>query len=612
MRARLTIEQGEGRPEVLDLDPDKPITLGRSRENTIVLRDAHASRHHAKIDFQDGQWVLRDASARNGTRVDGQRIQHSTVLRHGQEICIAATRLRFTVGDPYVHVLAGAGLDGSTPPSGNFGGANEDLTTLQPDELAVLYEFMTGSVEETDPQALVRRLLETLCLQTRATCAGFLSFDAENPLPKLVVPEIAQVDITLSRRLNQRASDENRTIWLREGAGDFHDCDSLMPFTDALCVPLKADGPPLGALHVYKSGQSFTQREVRFCEVLGNFAASSLARLRLFRTLAAENSRLRGHGMQPSVLIGEGPAMSRLRDLIGRAAACLSTVLVHGETGAGKEPVALTLHAQSGRCKGPFVVCNCGAIAPTLLESELFGHVKGAFTSAVADRSGLFEQADDGTLFLDEIGDMSLECQVKVLRAIEGKGFRPVGGTREIRTDVRVIAATHKDLEQEVRAERFRQDLYYRLRVIYIPVPPLRDHAEDIPALADHFLERLAAGTGQRKKHVSAAALRRLQEYGWPGNVRQLRAVLENAVVMCDGDTIEEGNLWLADATSCELPVSLNLDAVTAWAVRRGLERTQGNVTRTAELLGVARETLRTMMKKFQIGRKGHDDLHAR
>jgi Nif-specific regulatory protein len=413
------------------------------------------------------------------------------------------------------------------------------------------------------------------------------------------------VDITLSRKLNQRASDENRTVWLREGVGEFRDCDSLVPFDDALCVPLKAEGPPLGALHVYLSGGSFTQRQVRFCEVVGGYAASSLARLRLFRSLAAENSRLRGHGLQPSTLIGDSPALRRLRDLIARAASCLSTVLIHGETGAGKEPVALTLHAQSTRANGPFVVCNCGAIAPTLLESELFGHVKGAFTSAVADRSGLFEQADDGTLFLDEIGDMSLDCQVKVLRAIEGKGFRPVGGTREIRTDVRVIAATHKDLEQEVRAGRFRQDLYYRLRVIYILVPPLRDHAQDIPALAEHFLERLAAGTGRRRKRLSAAALHRLREYGWPGNVRQLRAVLENAVVMCDGDTIGEGNLWLADAASSDLPLSLNLDEVTAWAVRRALERTQGNVTRAAELLGVARETLRTMMKKFRIGRKG-------
>jgi Nif-specific regulatory protein len=604
MRARLTIEQGEGVPRLIDLDPDKTITLGRSRDNTIVLYDEHASRQHAKIFFQEGKWLIHDFGALNGTRLNGERIEQEAVLVNGQEIGIAEMRLRFSATEADSLPQADSGFDALSPAPAKGTTASEVPTKFQADELAVLYQFMTGSVEETDPQALVRRLLETVRLQTQAAIVGFLSFDPENPLPKLVLPEVARVDVALSRQLNQRAQEENRTVWLREGCEEFNDSESLMPFNDALCVPLRAEGPPLGALHVYKSCQSFTQREVRFCEVASGYAASSLARLRLFRSLTAENSRLRAHGGESDALIGDGPAMRRLRDLLGRAASCASTVLINGETGAGKEPVALTLHALSARAKGPFVVCNCGAIAPTLLESELFGHVKGAYTNAVADRPGMFEQADDGTLFLDEIGDMSMDCQVKVLRVIEGKGFRPVGGAREIRTDVRVIAATHKDLEQEVRAGRFRQDLYYRLRVIYIRVPPLREHPDDIPQLAAHFLERLAAGNRLRLKKLSAGALRRLQEYPWPGNVRQLRAVLESAVVMCDGDTIEEGTLWLADATFTDQPLSLNLDDLSAWAVRKALARTEGNVTRTAELLGVARETLRTMMKKFQIERE--------
>jgi two-component system, NtrC family, response regulator HydG len=602
MRASLTIERGEGVPPVLELDPKTAVTLGRSRDNTLVLHDEHASRQHAQIFFQEGQWLIRDFGALNGTRLDGKPIQQQAVLQHGQEIGIAEMRLRFTLqGTPAPTLLAGPAAAiprgvGILPALGD-----EDTTALQADDLAVLYDFMKGSAEETDQQALVRSLLEIIALKTRAGVVGFLSFDPDNPLPKMVLPEVAKVDIALSRRLNQRARQEGRTVRLPQGDNDADRSESLMPFQDALCVPLKADGAPLGALHVYRSGKLLSQREVNFCEVAGGHAAHRLARLRELRSLTAENSRLREHSAASSILVGDGPAMRRLRDLIGRAASCDAAVLIHGETGAGKEPVALALHAQSARARGPIVVSNCGAIMPTLLESELFGHVKGAFTGALNDHQGLFEQADDGTLFLDEIGDMSLECQVKLLRVIEGKPFQPVGGTRRIQTDVRVVAATHKNLEQEVRAGRFRQDLYYRLVVVYLRVPPLREHPEDIPALAAHFLERLAAGNRQRQKKLSPAALRRLQEFSWPGNVRQLRAVLESAMVMCDGDTIEEGNLWLAGASHPDQPLTLNLEALTEWAVRRALARTEGNLVRAAELLGISRETVRNMKRKYQI-----------
>jgi two-component system, NtrC family, response regulator HydG len=605
MRACLTIERGEGVPRTVDLHPELPVTLGRSRNNTVVLHDEHASRHHAKVFFHEGQWHVQDFGALNGTRIDGERIQDQAELRHGQEIGIADMRLRFALLDPGSAEPRAPVPAATTARLEHNGKPDDEETSLQPDEVAVLLAFMTACMNETDPQAVVRRLLEVVHKQTAAAIAGFLSFDPENPLSKLVLPELAHVDIALSRQLNQRAREENRTVWLREGTGGLESSGSLLPFNDAVCVPLPAEGPPLGALHVYKSEGQFTPGAVRFCEAASTCAAGSLARLRILRRLAADNSRLRGHVPESDRLVGESSAMRRLQELIIRAASCSATVLIHGETGAGKEPVAVTLHAQSPRAGGPFVVCNCGAIAPSLLESELFGHVRGAFTGATHDRAGVFEQADDGTLFLDEIADMSVDCQVKVLRVIEGKGFRPVGGTREVLTDVRIVAATHKDLEREVRAGRFRQDLYYRLRVVFIRVPPLREHAEDIPALAQFFLERLAEGKAQKKKRLSHTALRRLQEYTWPGNVRQLRATLENAVIMSARDTIEEQDLWLADTAQAELPLSLNLEELTTWAIRRALDTTNGNITRAAELLGVARETLRIMMKKYEIARGG-------
>jgi DNA-binding NtrC family response regulator len=345
--------------------------------------------------------------------------------------------------------------------------------------------------------------------------------------------------------------------------------------------------------------------------VVAGYAANDLARLRRCRTLEAENSRLRGPGPAAERLVGRGPAMQQLEQIINRFARCRSTVLIHGETGSGKELVALALHRHSPRRNGPLVVANCGAIAPTLLESELFGHCEGAFTGATASRPGLFQQADDGTLFLDEIGDMSLDCQVKVLRVLEGKGFRPVGGTEEVKTDVRLIAATHKDLAREVKAGRFRQDLYFRLRVLFVQVPPLREHREDIPDLVEHFLDKFALESGRRKR-LSAEALQRLQEYPWPGNVRELRTVIESAVMMSDGEGIEPHELWLQDAPiTADQPLSLNLEHVEAWAIRQAMQKTKGNVTRAAKVLGIARETLGLKLKKYQIAREEWGEQRA-
>jgi Nif-specific regulatory protein len=605
MRARLVILRGEGVPPVLELDPSRPISLGRSRDNDLVLHDEHASRQHARIYCQDDQWILRDCGTRNGTRVNAARVENEVTLLDGHEIEIADMRLRFSL-------LGGNGFEADPVPAQDEAGPEtpgcDGLplfdTPLQQDELTVLHDFMTAAITESSPCGIVQRMLSTVCRQTRATVAGFLSLDEEQPLPKMVHPELARVDYALSRQLTQRVQKEHRAAWLKGGIPNFEESESLLPFQDAVCVPLKAEGAPLGALHVYKSGGFFTERDVRFCKVVAGYAATALARLRTCRSLEAENSRLRVHAPVSDQIIGTSPAIEQLLAMIAKAAPVRSTVLIHGETGAGKELVALALHRNSPRRRGPLVVANCGAIPPTLLESELFGHEKGAFTGADAARPGLFRQADDGTLFLDEVGDMTLACQVKLLRVIEGMGFRPVGGVRDVRCDVRVIAATHKDLAQEVRAGKFRQDLYFRLRVIYIPVPPLREHREDIPALIDHFLNRVAADCGKRKR-IAPAALKRLQEYAWPGNVRELRTVIESAALMSDGDTIEERDLWLQDVPmATDQPGSLNLEQLEAWAILQALRKTKGNVSHAARILGIARETLILKMKKYEISKE--------
>src|SRR5512144_1018967 len=256
------------------------------------------------------------------------------------------------------------------------------------------------------------------------------------------------------------------------------------------------------------------------------------------RRLEAENQALRAKVDRTQTMIGESQAMRQLREQVAMAAPTNGRVLIYGENGTGKELVARTVHSLSRRRHGPFVEVYCAAIPEELIEIELFGHVKGPHTGAVADRRGKFELADGGTLFLDEIGDMSLKTQAKVLRVLQEQVVERVGGTTSTRVDVRVLAATNKELPAEIRAGRFREDLYFRLNVIPVFVPPLRDRDPDIPLLAEHFMAGFAREYGRRAKTLDASAVAALQEYAWPGNVRELRNVIERLVIMAPGDTI--------------------------------------------------------------------------
>src|SRR5512138_1599123 len=272
------------------------------------------------------------------------------------------------------------------------------------------------------------------------------------------------------------------------------------------------------------------------------------------RHLEAENRALRAKVDRSQTMVGESYAMRQLREQVAMAAPTNGRVLIHGDNGTGKELVARTIHALSRRRAGPFVEVNCAAIPEELIESELFGHVKGAFTGAVGDRRGKFEIADGGTLFLDEIGDMSLKTQAKVLRALQEQVVEPVGGSNTVKVDVRVLAATNKDLPGEIRAGRFREDLYFRLNVIPIFVPPLRDRDADIPLLAEHFIAELAREYGRRSKRFDTPATNRLRAYSWPGNVRELRNVIERLMIMVPGDTISAQEVGFLDQNAAAPP----------------------------------------------------------
>jgi two-component system nitrogen regulation response regulator NtrX len=341
------------------------------------------------------------------------------------------------------------------------------------------------------------------------------------------------------------------------------------------------------------------------------------------RHLEAENLALRARVDAQHTMVGESPGMIRLREQVAMAAPTNGRVLIFGENGTGKELVARNIHALSLRRSGPFVEVNCAAIPEELIESELFGHVRGAFTGAVADRRGKFELAHGGTIFLDEIGDMSLKTQAKVLRVLQEQVMEAVGGSTRIRVDARVLAATNKDLLAEIKAGRFREDLYFRLNVVPISVPPLRDRREDITLLADHFMAMLAKEYGRRAKRFDSEASDALRRYPWPGNVRELRNVIERLMIMVPGERVAARDLLFLDHGGAQLsggeataapilPLHHARDDFERQYILRALAAQQGNISRTADVLGVERSNLYRKMRSFGIApRRVEDDVEA-
>jgi two-component system response regulator AtoC len=310
-------------------------------------------------------------------------------------------------------------------------------------------------------------------------------------------------------------------------------------------------------------------------------------------------------------ILAKSPRMQEIFRTITKIADYKTTILVTGESGVGKELVARAVHHRSNRRGGPFVPVNCGAIPENLLESELFGHKKGAFTDAVQDRRGLFEEATNGTLFLDEIGELPLALQVKLLRVLEDEKIRRVGDTKDLQVDVRIVAATHRDLTSETKAGRFREDLFYRLNVLHIHCPPLRERREDIPLLIEHFLARNNVRLGTRIRGLDTEARRLLYEYSWPGNVRELENTIERAMVLAESDQIVATDLSerIREArdpvqlqlASGELSVKKTMRIIEEILIRRALQKTKGNRTRAAEVLEISHRALLYKIKDYEI-----------
>jgi DNA-binding NtrC family response regulator len=476
----------------------------------------------------------------------------------------------------------------------------------QVQELMLLYQLCIKLLGIGEPSEVIRASLELIRSRTGAAIAGFLWASDDGQLkPKLVLPQQAAAKLAMNATLTELVAHEGHAIWVanQPSAGE-----SLDSFADAICVPLIKKNQPsgertiLGALHVYLEDGRFRQSEFDFVITVANLVTIALVRAREQVSLQTEHDRLLSHTVDSPELIGQSEPMLALKNKINRVARAAGCVLVRGESGSGKELVARAIHKSSPRKDRPLVCVNCAAIPAELMESQLFGHKAGSFTGADRDHTGFFQQADLGTLFLDEVGEMPLEGQAKLLRILEGHPFLPVGGIEEISVDVRVVAATNRDLAAYVKEGKFREDLYYRLTVFELVVPPLRERGSDIELLVEFFLDHFRKQHGRPRLALADDARRKLLAYRWPGNVRQLRNRIDSAVVMTEGNEISAADLALRDASS-EVLETLEIDHWERKLIVEALTRSAGNVPEAAKLLGIGRATLYRKIEQYHIER---------
>lgn len=588
--------------------------MGRGTNCHISLLDPLCSRVHAVLRGDEDRWVITDQESRNGTTVNGQKIREAT-LDDGHVIALGSNEFEFHLSDEP------ATAESDDPSKTQtivqdlpiaVQQSNEEVlaalpTPEQVQELVLLYQLSIQLLGRDNPDEVVRMALGLLKERTKAAVVAFLWVDDEGRLkPKLVFPQQGADRIALSDNLTELVLQQGHAVWVANQTGE-ENGSAAEHFADAVCAPLvkrdaEGERATVGALHVYLEDGRFRQSDFDFIIAVANILVISLVRAHQHLLLRSEHQRLVSGSPGYDDLIGESKPMQQLKSKIDRVSVAPGGVLIRGESGAGKELVARAIHRRSPRADRPLVSVNCAAIPADLMESQLFGHRKGAFTGAEQDHIGYFQQADLGTLFLDEVGELTLEGQAKLLRVLEGHPFLPVGATEEQQVDVRVLAATNQDLQDYVREKKFREDLYYRLSVFELHLPPLRDRDDDIGRLVDFFLDHFRQQRGRQKLSLSKAARKKLLAYRWPGNVRQLRNVIDSAVVLADGEEIKPEDLGLRDSGNDQLD-SLKIEDWERKLIGEALKRTDGNVPEAAKLLGIGRATLYRKIEAYDIQR---------
>jgi len=670
MIAYLVIREGSKWTDVFRLSPGRSVTVGRAPSNQICVKDERCSRYHAEFFLTDGTWTVRDLDSRNGTHVGNRKIKGDHPLSSGDIIRIAGAHLAFVLDLSKAFPNGGGSVDpGSAIDETVIGRMRmDDSSVLEVNEPQTITHRqrqarLLGAAEEEfgeDAIPRVGRAAAKLCrlafemanqpdvaaVANLALSGLFDSVQADAGAVLLTAPGfrgaptaedmevvafrsngpagyhrvsgfLASTVLGEGEAVLARNVEDDSRISIRDSEGKIH-------ATSVLCAPIRQGAAVAGLVHLYSTNPetSLDADDLEFTLAVADNVALALKNLSRERELTEtlsqskdEIDELRRRLGAESQIIGGSQLMGRLQQEIARVAPSKATVLFRGESGVGKELVARAVHFASPRKKGPFVCLNCAALSETLLESELFGHERGSFTGATERKIGKFEAADGGTLMLDEIGEMSPSIQAKFLRVLEGHPFERVGGNQPITCDVRVIAATNRDLEKEVSAGNFRRDLYFRLHVVEIVVPPLRKRPDDIRELAQHFLEKFRAETGRKIIGFSTAALDEMQRYRWPGNVRELKNVIERAVVLARSDYIEAEDLTLTNlATASDTsdlgipPAPAEYEPVSLAEMERRhimatLEDTDWNKSRTAQILGIERSTLDRKIRKYKLER---------
>ena len=591
---------------------EAPLLFGREPSCTIRLNDPVVSRIHCKVHLDHTQAKIEDMDSRNATLVNGTPIQ-SSVLNPGDEIAVGASLFLVV----RVHERNApkkkktSKMDDTSSLKINipiYSTASGDSlfkkgTPHTTQELVHLFGFGRALSQAGKTAQLIATLRQHIKEQFEPTVFWFILNNKEQETP-VVIPEDAaaslQQDEPLYKHVLQAIKDK-RSLLFPQVDGE----DKSRAIRTTIVSPVVLGKESLGALvlQTHSSKKVYEEADLEYL-VAHAYALAPYVRVaeRLER-LEMENQRLVAGLAYDSPIVGDSRALAVLRQQARDAARSRLSVLVLGETGTGKELVARMVHELSDLADKPLVVVNCAAIPDELFESEVFGHEKGAFTGAHAAKKGLMEESNGGTLFLDEVGDLSLANQARLLRAIETGAYRRLGGNTILQSEVRVVAATNKNLEEEVQAGRFRRDLYHRLNGFELRLPPLRERRGDIPALAEHFRQQAVKRDGKGPAGFTAAALRALERHHWPGNVRELRNIIERANVVAKHNLIDTDDLALNGRMSAP-DTFMTLADLERQHIEEALHRCNGNIPEAATMLGIGRSTLYRKVAEYGLHHK--------
>ena len=613
MNALLVCVSGEHKGRAWPVS-EEALTLGRGPDASIVLSPRSISRRHCQIVVRDETVLLEDLGCRNLPLVNGKPVRHHALvigddIMLGQEHFVLVVNKSVSVdhngaSDPLCQTVnwerIGVGTDGMPVPAIH-------PRTVQ--DLAVLYEAVCEFSGCADPHALMeivqRRIIhyfnpEALWI-VRHHGVSRSSLFTPNP-QKEDGPSLAISTSVEPRALMDACLQQNRALLERNGTGDGEHGEVLQ-----YAAPVTFDGIPLAviALRTHVCRDVHPDGGLQFIALFARSLGPALFGAEQNALLRRDNERLRIHANVSHTIVGDGEPMQRLRKEAMQVARSAINVLITGETGVGKELAARAVHDFSSRRDAPLVIVNCAAIPRELFESELFGHTKGAYTGATSAEPGLLAKANGGTLFLDEIGDLSLDNQARILRVVENRTFRAIGSTADVHVDVRIITATNKDLAQAVHQGKFREDLYHRVRGVEIKVPPLREHLEDIPALAEHFLFGLREENQRVFRGFGPGVFEALRRREWPGNVRELRHAVHRAMAFAQSDLIQVEDILEAPVGNT-IPARMekelaSLEEVEKQHIIRVLQQCNGNVRLAAQVLNISRTTLYNKINVYGI-----------